>query len=49
LPAHLPIGRDAVEYAGQAKATRASEADRWREFRISTDVEAKVALPEIRF
>jgi NAD(P)-dependent dehydrogenase (short-subunit alcohol dehydrogenase family) len=49
LPAHLLIGSDAVEYAGQAEATRAAEADRWRPFSISTDVDAKVGLPEIRF
>jgi hypothetical protein len=49
LPAHLLIGSDAVEYAGQAEATRAADADRWREFSISTDVDAKVALPAIRF
>jgi NAD(P)-dependent dehydrogenase (short-subunit alcohol dehydrogenase family) len=49
LPAHLLIGSDAVEYAGQAEATRAAEADRWRNFSISTDVDAKGALPEIRF
>ena len=49
LPAHLLIGSDAVEYARQAEATRAAEADRWRELSISTDVDANVALPEIRF
>jgi NAD(P)-dependent dehydrogenase (short-subunit alcohol dehydrogenase family) len=49
LPAHLLIGSDAIEYAGQAEATRAAEADRWRNFSISTDIDAKVALPEIRF
>jgi len=49
LPAHLLIGSDAVEYAGQAEATRAAEADRWHEFSISTDIDAKVALPKIRF
>jgi hypothetical protein len=31
LPAHLLIGSDAVEFAGQAEATRAAEAARWRE------------------
>jgi NAD(P)-dependent dehydrogenase (short-subunit alcohol dehydrogenase family) len=49
LPAHLLIGSDALEYTGQAEATRAAEADRWRDFSISTDVDGKVALPEIRF
>src|SRR5215475_4395901 len=38
LPAHLLLGSDAVEYAGQAEATRAREAERWRDFSVSTDV-----------
>jgi hypothetical protein len=49
LQAHLLIGSDAVQYAGQAEATRAEEADRWREVSVSTDVDAKGPLPEIRF
>jgi NAD(P)-dependent dehydrogenase (short-subunit alcohol dehydrogenase family) len=49
LPAHLLIGSDAVQYAGQAEATRTQEADRWREVSVSTDVEAKGPLPDIRF
>jgi NAD(P)-dependent dehydrogenase (short-subunit alcohol dehydrogenase family) len=49
LPAHLLIGSDAVKYAGQADATRAAEADRWREISVSTDVDAKGPLPQIRF
>ena len=49
LPAHLLIGSDAVLYAGQAGATRAAEADRWREISVSTDVDAKGPLPQIRF
>jgi NAD(P)-dependent dehydrogenase (short-subunit alcohol dehydrogenase family) len=49
LPAHLLIGSDAVQYAGQAEATRAQEAERWREVSVSTDVEAKGPLPGIRF
>jgi NAD(P)-dependent dehydrogenase (short-subunit alcohol dehydrogenase family) len=49
LPAHLLIGSDAVQYAGQADATRAQEADQWREVSISTDVDAKGPLPDIRF
>jgi NAD(P)-dependent dehydrogenase (short-subunit alcohol dehydrogenase family) len=49
LPAHLLLGSDAVEYAGQAEATRAQEAERWREVSVSTDVEAKGPLPSIRF
>jgi NAD(P)-dependent dehydrogenase (short-subunit alcohol dehydrogenase family) len=49
LPAHLLLGSDAVEYAGQAEATREQEADRWRDVSVSTDVEAKRPLPDIRF
>src|SRR5213079_1406314 len=44
LPAHLLIGSDAVEFAGQAEATRAAEAERWREFSVSTDVNASGPL-----
>jgi NAD(P)-dependent dehydrogenase (short-subunit alcohol dehydrogenase family) len=49
LPAHLLIGSDAVEFAGQAEATRAAEAERWREFSVSTDVNASGPLPAVRF
>jgi len=49
LPAHLLLGSDAVEFAGQAEATRAQEAERWRDFSVSTDVEATRPLPVIRF
>jgi NAD(P)-dependent dehydrogenase (short-subunit alcohol dehydrogenase family) len=49
LPAHLLLGSDAVEYAGQAEATRAQEAERWRDVSVSTDVEATPPLPDIRF
>jgi NAD(P)-dependent dehydrogenase (short-subunit alcohol dehydrogenase family) len=49
LPAHLLIGSDAVQYAGQADTTRTDEADRWREISVSTDVDAKGPLPDIRF
>jgi len=49
LPAHLLIGSDAVQYAKQADETRTAEADTWREVSISTDVDAKGALPNIRF
>jgi hypothetical protein len=38
LPAHLLIGSDAVQYAGQAEATRAQEAERWRDVSVSADV-----------
>ena len=49
LPAHLLIGSDAVQYAGQAETTRAQEAERWRDVSVSTDVDAKGPLPNIRF
>ena len=49
LPAHLLIGSDAVRYAGEADAARAADADRWREISASTDVNAPVALPALRF
>jgi hypothetical protein len=37
LPAHLLLGSDAVEYAGQAEVTRAADAQLWREASLSTD------------
>src|ERR1700719_2802339 len=49
LPAHLLLGSDAVQCAGQAETTRSQEAERWREVSVSTDVEAKGPLPDIRF
>jgi len=49
LPAHLLIGSDAVQYADQAEATRAAEAEQWREISVATDVDAKVSLPDLRF
>src|SRR5215469_7068741 len=49
LPAHLLVGSDAVQFAGQAEATRAAEAERWREFSISTDFNASEPLPALRF
>jgi NAD(P)-dependent dehydrogenase (short-subunit alcohol dehydrogenase family) len=49
LPAHLLLGSDAVQFAGQAEATRAADAARWREVSISTDVDARGPLPAIRF
>jgi len=47
LPAHLLLGADAVEFAAQAEATRAAEAERWREISVSTDFEASGALPDL--
>ena len=49
LPAHLLIGSDAVEFAGQAEATRAADAESWRRVSISTDVNASGPLPVIQF
>ena len=49
LPPHLLIGSDAIQFAGQAEATRAADAQRWREVSVSTDVDASGALPAIRF
>jgi NAD(P)-dependent dehydrogenase (short-subunit alcohol dehydrogenase family) len=49
LPAHLLLGSDAVQYAGQAEAVRAADADRWREMSVSTDVNASGSLPTLRF
>ena len=49
LPAHLLLGSDAVQYTGQADATRAAEAEQWREVSVSTDVKAAGALPDLRF
>ena len=49
LPAHLLLGSDAVRYAGEAEATRAADAERWREVSVSTDVNTPGSLPDLRF
>lgn len=49
LPAHLLLGSDAVHNCGQADRTRAADAERWREESLSTDVNANVALPAVKF
>ncbi len=49
LPVHLLLGSDAVQYAGQAEAARAADADRWREISVSTDVNAPKSLPALQF
>lgn len=49
LPAHLLLGSDAVEYAGQADRTRTADAERWRQVSVSTDVNSNVALPAVKF
>ncbi len=49
LPAHLLLGSDAVRYAGQAEATRAAHAQRWRDVSVSTDANEPGLLPALRF
>jgi NAD(P)-dependent dehydrogenase (short-subunit alcohol dehydrogenase family) len=49
LPAHLLIGSDAVQFAGEAEATRATDAAHWREVSLSTDVDAPGELPDVQF
>jgi NAD(P)-dependent dehydrogenase (short-subunit alcohol dehydrogenase family) len=49
LPAHLLLGSDAVQFAGQAEATRAADAERWREISVSTDDNAAESLPALKF
>jgi len=39
LPAHLLLGSDAIQYAAQAEAARAADAERWRQLSISTDAD----------
>lgn len=49
LPSHLLLGSDAIQYAGQAEAARAADAERWREVSVSTDVDAPGSMPSLRF
>jgi NAD(P)-dependent dehydrogenase (short-subunit alcohol dehydrogenase family) len=49
LPAHLLIGSDAVRYAAEAEAARAVDAKQWRDFSVSTDVDAPGTLPTLQF
>jgi NAD(P)-dependent dehydrogenase (short-subunit alcohol dehydrogenase family) len=49
LPPHLLLGSDAIQFASQAEATRAADAQRWRDVSVSTDVDAAGALPPVRF
>jgi len=44
-PASGLLGGHAVQLAGQAEATRAADAERWREIKVSTDVNASRSLP----
>jgi NAD(P)-dependent dehydrogenase (short-subunit alcohol dehydrogenase family) len=49
LPAHLLIGSDALQHAGQAEATRAADAERWREVSGSTDADAPRSISALQF
>jgi NAD(P)-dependent dehydrogenase (short-subunit alcohol dehydrogenase family) len=49
LPAHLLLGSDAIKYAAQAGATRAADAEQWREISISADFDAPKSLPALQF
>jgi NAD(P)-dependent dehydrogenase (short-subunit alcohol dehydrogenase family) len=49
LPAHLLLGSDAVQYASEAEAKRAADAERWREVSVSTDFTSAAALPSLQF
>ena len=49
LPAHLLLGSDAVQYAQQAEASRARDAEKWREVSLSTDFNSKGSLPDLSF
>src|SRR5260221_4895668 len=49
LPAHLLLGSDAAKNAGDAEATRAADAERWRDISVSTDFDARGALPDVGF
>jgi NAD(P)-dependent dehydrogenase (short-subunit alcohol dehydrogenase family) len=49
LPAHLLLGSDAVEYAREAEATRAADAERWRQTSVSTDADAPRTLRALQF
>ena len=49
LPAHLLLGSDAVQFAGQAEAARAADAELWREISVSTDVNESGLMPALQF
>src|SRR5438874_12599917 len=49
LPAHLLLGSDAAKHASDAETTRAADAERWRDISVSTDFDARGALPDVRF
>jgi len=47
LPAHLLLGSDALQYAGQAEAARAADAERWRAISVSTDFAFSGPVPAL--
>jgi NAD(P)-dependent dehydrogenase (short-subunit alcohol dehydrogenase family) len=49
LPAHLLLGKDAVQFSAQAEATRTAEAERWREISVSTDFNASETSPALKW
>jgi len=50
LPAHLLIGSDAVQHAGQAEATRAADAgNAGGEVSVSTDADAPRSMSSLQF
>jgi NAD(P)-dependent dehydrogenase (short-subunit alcohol dehydrogenase family) len=49
LPIHLLIGSDAIQHAGQAEATRAANAERWREVSASTDADTPGSMSALQF
>ena len=48
LPAHLLVGKDAVQGASGAEAARTVEAKRWEKVSISTDINACEAVPALQ-
>ena len=49
LPTHLLLGSDAVQYAHQAEAARARDAEKWHEVSLSTDFNSEGSLPDLSF
>jgi len=49
LPVHLLLGSDAVQYVAKAEASRAAEAEKWRETSVSIDANSSAVLPNLRF
>src|SRR4030088_1530346 len=49
LPAHLLSGGDAVHPPTQAEATRAADAERWREVSVSTDADVPRFMSALQF